>query len=284
MTSPLYGNQHSKKFNADFFIKTYSSDVTRPATAAAALTEFYGTPATFTLDMLTTPAVPEADQYVVIPTPSQVYCVWLSVAGAGTKPPAPAECTAYLEANTATLAVDVVGNALATAINTTDEATASYDSTTDVLTVTAVQGGTTVSGSTNITDAIFTETVAGVGDWAKIGGVAEDYSVEVSPNEIRDTKGNVIVTYEDVDVNFEFMNVDERNIAIMKAFNRTQTSIALVDNTNSASPKIYAMNDLTFNATLTPAGDTARMPMKLSKRVEEALTGTSYWSYNADLV
>ena len=290
--SPLYGNQYSKKFNATFYVKPYTTAFSKPATAAAALTAFDRTAGvnTFTCD-----AVVDGD-YIVVSSATNSYCVWIDADGAGTgKPTAPSGCTAYLSVTVATgdlSTVDTVGAAIATAINTTQDLTATYTAATDTLVVTAVQGGTEAVAASiaNVGDGgatdnwAVTNTTPGAGDWMKIGGVSEDYTVEPSPNEIRDTVGNKIVTYEALDINFSFMNLDQRNIDILKDYNRTQVSIAIVDKTNTSYPKIYCVNDLTFNVSLNPSGDTANAPIMLSKRVEDTLSGTYFWTYNTDLV
>ena len=180
---------------------------------------------------------------------------------------------------------------MATAINTTDDLTASYASGTNALTVTAVQGGTrrlaASVGTAVVTGAswaVAPTASTGTGDWMKIGGVAEDFSFEPAPNEIRDSVGNKITTYEDMDISYELMNVNQRNFDILKALNKTQVSIAVMDKSSTSYPKIFCLDDLTLNVSFTPSGDTARIPIMLSKRTEDIISGSYFWTYDTDLV
>jgi hypothetical protein len=288
MTSPLYGNQYSKKFNATFYMKPYTAATTKPATAVLALSTLDGTAAvnTFICD-----GVIDGD-YIVASSPTNGYCIWIAGAGSDTnKPTAPTGCTAYLKVSVATLDLDtedVVGAAIAAVVNTTDDLTATYTAGTNTLVITAVQGGARVlassiagvatAGSWAVTDT------AGVGSWMKIGGVAEDFSFEPAPNEIRDSTGNKITTYEDMDISYELMNVNQRNFDILKALNRSQVSIAVMDKSSTSYPKIFCLDDLTLNVSFTPSGDTARIPIMLSKRTEDVISGSYFWTYDTDLV
>jgi hypothetical protein len=294
--SPLYGNQYSKEFLANFYIKAYTTDVTKPADAATALSTFDGVAAVSVFDftgIITGTGVADGD-YLVVHLPTNTYGLWVSTDGVGTKPSAAmiaSGCTAFLEVSITTANLtdaDAIQTAFVTAINTTKEMTATYAAATDLMTITAVQGGATLADSVTIAatgeiTASATGFSLGTGDWMKIGGVEEGYTVETAPVEIKDTVKNTIVTSEDVTINFRFMNVNERNIAILKAINRTQVSIAIVDKSNTSLPKIYCINDLTYNASLNPAGSTAGMDQKLSKGVEDSLEGTDFWTYDTDL-
>lgn len=288
MTSPLYGNQYSKKFNATFYMKPYTAATTKPATAALALSTLDGVAA---VNTFTTDAAIDGD-YIVASSPTNAYCIWIDENGTGTgKPTAPTGCTAYLSVTVATADLtdpDVIGAAITTAVNTTQDLTAAYTTATNSLVITAVQGGTRVlassiagvatPGSWAVTDTF------GTGDWMKIGGVAEDFSFEPAPNEIRDSAGNKITTYEDMDISYELMNVNQRNFDILKALNRTQVSIAVMDKSSTTYPKIFCLDDLTLNVSFTPSGDTARIPIMLSKRTEDIISGSYYWTYDTDLV
>jgi hypothetical protein len=285
MTSPLYGNQYSKKFNATFYMKPYTAATTKPATAVLALSTFDGVRA---IDTFTIGAAANGD-YIVASSPTNAYCVWINVDGSGTKPSSPVGCTAYLPVTVATAAlstVDTIGAAIAAAINTTDDLTATYTSAGAALVVTAVQGGARVTAAAEYCTAVAWAVSAGVGsgDWMKIGGVAEDFSFEPAPNEIRDSAGNKITTYEDMDISYELMNVNQRNFDILKALNRSQVSIAVMDKSSTSYPKIFCLDDLTLNVSFTPSGDTARIPIMLSKRTEDVISGSYFWTYDTDLV
>lgn len=292
MTSPLYGNQYSKKFNATFYIKPYTVAFTKPATAVAALAALDGVAASDSFVFKAAQAFADGD-YIVVSSPVNAYCVWIAENGADTeKPASPAGCTAYLKVTVATADLadtSVTVPAIVAAINTTEDIVASVTLSTDyTMLAVATQGGTRVTAAridvATLTSG--TEVTAGVGsgDWMKLGGIMEDYSVEPSPNEIRDTTGNIIVTYEDVDITFSLMNVDQRNFDILKGINKTQVSIVIMDKSVSTDPKLYCVNDLTLNASFNPSGDTATIPLKLAKRVTDALAGTSFWTYNVDLI
>lgn len=299
MIGTLYGNQASKKFKANFYIKEYTSATTKPTSttlalaAAEAISTFDGTAQVATYDFslidgVTTEVFVDGD-YIVVPTPSQTYCVWINEAGIGTKPPAPSGATAYLPVTVATLSLgdpDVVGAAMAVALEATYECQASYDSTSDILTVTNIQGGAVSAASVNLSTATETVTTGtpGVGTWMKVGGIAEDYSIDPAPNEIKDSVGNIIINEETLTVDFALMNVTQRNVAILKTYKGSQVSICLMDKSNPSYPRVYVVDDITFNPSLNPVGDTATMPIKLGKTVEDTLTGTSFWDYLVDYV
>jgi hypothetical protein len=296
----LYGSQYASKFSAKLYIKPYTTAFAKPTGAtvalqvAAALAALEGTAAvsTFIVD-----AMAVDGDYVIVSSPTNAYALYCDKDGAGAKradvvtAAQAAGCSAVLAAVIATADmsdVDAIGVALAAAINTTDDLTATYTAGTNTLVATATRGGTRVLASsiagvaTPGTWAV-TDT-AGTGDWTPVGSIAEDYTVDTEAEELIDAEGNTITLYDTVTAEFRFLNLTQRNIDILKDYRGTRISMIIADLTDRAAPELYCINDLLFNVKITPAGDAKAAPIKLTKRIKNSLTGTYFWSYDTDVV
>lgn len=295
----LYGSQYASKFSAKLYIKPYTTAFTKPtgvtvaAQITAALAALEGTPAvsTFIVD-----AMAADGDYVIVSSPTNAYALYCDKDGAGAKradvvtAAQGAGCTAVLAAVIAAADmsdVDAIGVALAAAINTTDDLTATYTAGTNTLVATATRGGTRVLASSIGVDTpgawAVTDT-AGAGDWTPVGSIAEDYTVDTEAEELIDAEGNTITLYDTVTAEFRFLNLTQRNVNILKDYRGTRVSMVIADLSDRNAPEIYAINDLLFNVKITPAGDAKAAPIKLTKRVKNSLTGTDFWTYDTDVV
>jgi len=300
----LTGSEYVSKMSPKLYIKPYTTAFTKPTgltkalAAAAALTAFEGTKATSTFLFKAAQALADGD-FIVVSSPYNAYAVYADDDGAHAAHAtvvtnaSAAGCTALLPVTIATADLTdmaVCVPAIVAALNTTDDLTASFTVATDyTMVVVAVKGGvrkvaSAVSGITTLTSGTIVTDALEVGDWTEIGSCADDYAVGVEANEVEGMEGESLRINDKITAEFRFLNLTERNIDILKTFDGTKVSFALVDATDRDLPEIYCVNDILFNAGIAPAGDMKNAPLKLSKRVKKSLTATYFWSFDNELL
>lgn len=284
MKSPVYGSDFIAKFLTPAYVKVHTTAVTRPATAAAALLLLEGTKGGGTITAIAATGAAIDGKFFYIPTPSNVIGVYFSE-NTTASPPSGMSCDVYIEV--IVLTADV----------TADIATKLYNKlslnkeieitgfTNPAMTYECVQGG--VCDVPSEPDAAayvaISATAAGVGEWAKLGKLANDLGLEPSPNEVEDSELGSIVINVGYELAMNLMNTDQRNREnLYSYFNKRSCDVAFFNPTDPKSPMLV-IQEIPLSMFDAPFGDTYQMQCKGKKTYTSPENYIKLWTYNNQL-
>ena len=257
---PIFGQDAINSMNSDVYMRiTDGTFLTQGATAVLTKGMLNGTVGVYTATF------PDSDDagtaaydgnYFLISSVANTFCVWFKESISSVTKPIVSGSTAYVQI---TYTADATGAQMATLIYNAMSRLADFaiikDS--DELEFTCTQGGLCdipdVAGMSTVDTVALTFTsTAGIGDWAKIGWVAEGIELKPEPVKVTNSaKEEGTISY-DVPMSFNLMNVTKRTWQIIRdEYNNRNCDFAFMSPKSAKCP-VVLVYDMPLDAVLSP--------------------------------